>query len=647
MPIPPVFRSTVQSIVNGELDPTTLPAGTLASICEELNKSYRAGAPDVSNRAYDDLFVGALRQIEPNHPFLNVVEPEGEDAFDGPAVRHQSPMLSTDKAYRDDELARFFRRIDKVALDEGLAPQALTYKVTPKLDGIAGHDDGGVLATRGDGIDGTDITRVIDAGFDMVGGRGLGAGELVVEQQFFLDTLQPLGLMHPRNFISGFAGADTLKAHHHAAVSERMVRFVPYSTLDCWTGGARELLDGWREIAADLRQACPYLTDGVVLELVGPDSLKATLGSTRHHHRWQLALKEKGEEVETTVSAIRLQTGRTGRITPVLEIEPVEIEGARISNVTAHTAATLIRMGLGEGAVIRVSRAGGVIPYLESVELQAETLMRVDHCPSCGSATEVDGEYVICPNTASCPAQTEARLLHWFNILGNVDLFGPVTISTIVEAGYTDLLSVYALEADDFVSMGFGPQQSANLVRELRRSQRQRIHDWRFLAAFGIRHLGRGDSRKLLERHTLTDVLRLTTEQIADVPGFGPITSPLIAESFVQMGDTIRAMLDLGFNLEVTPQEASAVDGVLSGKKIVFTGAMSVGSRDAMADHARALGATVQSSVSAKTDILVAGERAGSKLKKAEALNAGQLVPVVRILDEAGWLSLVGEPVAA
>lgn len=603
--------NVVRAVVAGESRPDTLPIDDLAAACEHLNDAYRAGEPIVTDRQYDELFHGVLLDRAPDHPFVNQVEPEsGADLGRGRVV-HALPMLSTEKAYTGEEVERFFKRVERAAEDVGIAADDVVYRATPKLDGIAGFDNGKTLASRGNGEVGSDLTFGIERGLVMTDGRGHGAGEIVVDQLYFENHLESqFGLDHPRNFVAGFFAADTVKPHHEAACAAGALRFVPYETLkDVWIGSAEDFKAGWERIMADLRSACPYLTDGIVLEVhsVASDpgvetSLWAELGSTSHHHRWQIAIKPKGESKTTTVTAVRAQTGRTGRVTPVLEIEPVRLEGASITNVTAHTASSIARLGLGPGAVVEITRAGGVIPKLIDVHEPSSEVAPITACPSCEHDLETDGEYAVCINP-TCPAQAETRLIHWFRTLGTADLFGPVAAARLVEAGHTEPLTVYALTESDFEGMGFGPGQSANLVAELARSLREEIPDWRWLAAVGIRHLGRGDSRRLLSAYSLEEVIEgLSPEQIAAVEGFGPITSPLIAHSLEEQRESLRGLLALGFRLKSTRQAAQAAsDGVLAGKSVVFTGAMQSGSRDAMKEKARALGAKVQSGVNGKT----------------------------------------------
>lgn len=565
--------------------------------------------------------------------------------FTGDSVRHDAPMLSTDKAYTQDDLNRFVARVEPVAREIGLDPGKRRFRLTPKLDGIAGMlRPDKRLVTRGDGLSGTDITHAFERGMVTPDGTlTIGPDELVLNEPFFREEIEPVfNMRHPRNFIAGFVGSDTVKPHHAHAVQTRAIVFLAYDTLPRWEGNAATLLAEWQALMLRLRSLVPYRTDGVVVESIEP-AIRTHMGSTHHHHRWQVALKSKGETARTIVQTIRLQTGRTGRITPVLEILPVYLAGAEISNVTAHTAANLTERGLGIGAEIEIIRSGDVIPKLEQVTRPAEQPFAVDHCPSCGHGAETEGEYKVCPNAVGCPAQAESRLKHFFHTVGNADLFGPKTVAVLVENGYTELRGLFDLTAGDFGALGFGPGQSANLVRELDRCRFEAAADWRFLAALGLRHLGRGDARKLLAIHSLESVTSLVAEDIAAVDGFGPITSASIAEQLQEQRERIEAMIALGFNLERTQRagEGAVSSGPLAGHAIVFTGKLESGSREALVAQARAWGATIQTAVNSKTTLLVCGAKAGAKRAKAEAINAKAGHEQVRILGEVEYRAIL------
>lgn len=625
------------SITAGEVDPLILPEDQLQSLCETLNAAYRAGRPLVDDAAYDQLFTSALRTINPDNPFLNSVEPEGE-VFNAPTVRHLNPMLSTEKAYTGEEVTRFVERLKSTAAAIGLKGPVML-KVTPKLDGIACRDDGLRLVTRGDGSSGSDITHILERGAVIAGGvRGQGPGEIVVRQSYFDEVLKPrFSMSHPRNYITGFCGADSVKDHHREAAQEQAVVFVPYTTLEGWIGTADDFLAKWQVIASDLKQTVPFLTDGAVVEAVD-SQLKAELGATSSHHRWMLALKEKGETAVTRAKSITWQTGRTGRITPVVELEPIFLSGANISRVTAHHAGMVANMGIGPGAELEVIRSGEVIPKIERVISPAEVVIP-QHCPCCQHELNMEGDFLVCPNNLGCSAQVATGLIHFFKTLGNIDLFGPKTVETLVSNGLADLPAIYGLTVEQLVTIGFGPGQAANLVRELQRSKSQEIEDWRFLAAFGIPNLGRGDSRRLLEGFTLEQLLEpVTADQIVLLDGFGDLTSNVIAGELAERAALI-GMLASNFNLRRTgaaaPQRTNVEGGALNGKHVVFTGAMKTGSRDALQEQAREHGATVQSSVNSKTNYLVCGDKVGaSKTTKAEKLG-------VKVITEADYLAML------
>lgn len=629
-------------ILNGSVHLDDYSEADLQSLCEKLNQAYRQGTPVVSDAEYDNIFLAALEARNPANPFLNTVEPE-QPLTVGPLVRHASPMLSTSKAYTEDEVKRFVERVLATALDLGIDAEEVRFCVTPKLDGMACRDDGERLATRGDGLSGSDVTHILERGAVIAGPgkRGLGAGEIVVDQQYFLDVLKPqFGLSHPRNYITGFCGADTLKVHHQEAVAAQAVVFVPYATLKHLELTAEELIDQWAGLCDLVAGEVPYLTDGAVVEVMD-DAITESMGATSHHHRWMLAIKKNGETAITTARSITWQTGRTGRVTPVVELDTIELSGAKISRATAHNAGTVKSLGIGPGAQIEIVRSGSVIPKIERV-VQPVTPCLPTQCPSCEHALVWDNDFLVCPNGLVCEKQVETGLGHFFQILGNVDLFGPKTIETLVSAGYKDLESIYALTEQDFIQAGFGPGQSQNLVREVARSKSQSVEDWRFLAAFGVHHLGRGDARKLLQGFSLEDLVAgVSAQDISKLKGFGDVTSESIARQLIERKDTIAHLLPM-FTLRRTGKASLSVeddtlpvDSPIKGKGVVFTGKLITGSREDLQEAARSLGANVQSSVNSKTDYLVCGDKVGaSKIAKAEKLN-------VTVLTEAEYVTLL------
>ena len=601
----------------------------LVDLLIAYNKAYRQGAPIVSDAEYDTL-VEQLRELAPEHPFLQAVEPE---PFTGRReVRHPTPMLSIEKAYTREQLERFVARVQKEA--EVLGIDSVTFRLTPKLDGLAGRDDGSVFTTRGNGEVGYEISSAFAKGVVPIGGRGQGMGEIVVVKSYFDQHMADF-FEHPRNMVVGIISSDTLNENATTALNDRMVHFVPYSQATSITVDGRRLVADTRQLVQDLLQEVDYPTDGMVAE-VTDDRLKDQMGATAHHYRWQIAVKTKGETAQTTVTGIQWQVGRTGKITPVLEVDPVSLSGATIRRVTAHHAGNIRNSGIGIGTRIEVIRSGEVIPKLEAVlEIRGE-VERPEACPACSGPLVWQNDFLMCTNHA-CRAQIEQRISHWFRILGNADWFGIKTIRKLVENGHDSLEAIYRLSEADFSSMGFGPVQSKNLAEAITISRTKPVEDWRFLAAFGIADLGTGDSRKLLAHVPLENVVKLDPQAIAQIKGFGDKTSQSIVTSIDAMEGTIRHMLALGFNLRRTPlaTEQEAIDSPVAGKSIVFTGKMIHGAREAMQAQARALGATVQTAVSGKTDYLVCGENVGtSKINTANRLG-------VTILTESQYMAMI------
>jgi DNA ligase (NAD+) len=599
-------------------------ADKLASSLANYNAAYRAGKPEISDDRYDAL-IEQLRALSPSHPYLHYVEPEPEDLFAKSAkVRHKKMMLSTEKAYTQEEIVKFVRRIEEHADTIGIDPKSVVYRATGKLDGMAGNDIDNVLATRGDGAQGYDVTRNFDRGLVAVGGRNQGLGEIVVHLPYY-NTFLSDHFEHARNFVTGAIGADTLNEEAEQAFTEGAVRFVPYGQIFSMDVSGEELSANIAAIESEVKANTEYLLDGIVIDVLN-EKIRETIGSTSHHNKYQIAKKVKGEFGTTTVTDIRWQTGRTGVVTPVIACESIYLSGCNITSITAHNAGTVIRKGLGVGAVIEIVRAGEVVPKHERTIEAADIPTTPSHCPSCGSELvwekDLEGEdtYLRCLNVGGCEAQIANGLLHFFNIMGNIDEFGPATVDTLVKNGITTLEQIYALKEQDFMNMGFGPKESANRVTELGRSCTEQIEDWRFLAAQGIHHLGRGDSRKLLRHFPLKELEAITVEQIISIKGFGDITSPAIAYGLARRMPTIKHLLGLGFNLSSTPMAGEVIsDSPIAGKGIVFTGSMLRASRSEMEAQARSMGANVQSSVSGKTDYLVAGMNVGAgKTAKAE-----------------------------
>ena len=274
-----------------------------------------------------------LQQWDPNNEYFDDV---GASVVDGEKYTHTDPMLSTSKTWNAEQLQSFVDRVLKEAAEIGV--KKVSFKVTPKLDGMAGKYKKGVLATRGNGRTGNVVTHVFDLGIVPIGGKKDGVGEIVMSQSYFDEYLSD-EFSHPRHVVVGAVNADTIRPIITKTLKAGKIHFVRYATLPTWTGSGSDLVAKVSEITLSLAGKVDYPLDGMVAEVTN-DKVKKHMGATNHHHRWQTAIKSEGEVKETTVLDIGWQTGRTGKITPVLRLETIEVDGANISNVTAHHAAT-------------------------------------------------------------------------------------------------------------------------------------------------------------------------------------------------------------------------------------------------------------------------------------------------------------------
>ncbi len=623
------------AIAEEKIDIQTVGDDGLVEFLILANLFYRGGAQLVTDAGYDFVFLAELRRRNPAHPFLQEVEPEPVQTRK--TVQLPVRMFSTEKAYDFAALQRWANRIEKTAVENGLAFDTQIFKATPKLDGFAAYDDGKRLYTRGDGRRGTDITRVFERGLRVAveGERGMGAGEIVVSRSYFRENLAEY-FDNSRNFQASLIKEKELEQPAAEAIRQGEAVFFPFSLLPSWHGVWRELADGFDKIIDGLWDRVDYDIDGVVLEIVD-NKIKSSMGATRHHHRWQIAYKKNTETAEVEVLGVIPQTSRSGRVNPVAEIEPTKLSGALIKRVSVHHYNMVRQKGVGAGAIIRLSRSGEVIPKIEEVLVPVQPQIPAK-CPSCGSDLIWDNDFLRCINNMNCPAQITHSIGHFFKTLGNIDGFGPATINRIYRHDISTIPEIYALMEKDYVDMSFGPKQAENMVIELRRSRNEQIEDWRFLAAFGVYRMGLGNCEKLLSIHPLEEVFELTKEEVMAIKGFKEKTADAVVDGMRAISSLFDTLYGLGFNLSRTPvavpqEEMKKLP--LQGKRIVFSGTMQQGRRDDMKKQAKMLGAKIGSSITRKTDMLVTGMKVGAvKLKKAEDFG-------VKVVSELEYFKLI------
>jgi DNA ligase (NAD+) len=627
-------KSFIEQIIQQEILPDDLSDEDLAQFCQTANLAYRAGDPIVSDKDYDFIYLSALKERVPQHSLFQSVEPEGQGFSEEKALLPEA-MLSIDKAYSWEEISKWLERIQKSALLIGLVYNNIQIKSTPKLDGFAGYDDGERLYTRGDGKKGSDISRVFERGLQIFNDsvRGQGAGEIVIKKSYFEAHLSN-DFEYPRNFQASLIKEKALDIEAQQAIDAKAALFVPFAQLPNQSVSVSELEGQFTQIVKSLLASVDFDVDGVVFEVTN-DALKNQLGANRKFHRWQIAFKENKDKAQVKVLSVTPQVGRTGKITPVAELEPTLLSGATIHRATGHHYGLVREHGLGRGSIIELTRSGLVIPKIIQVLKSAPTDIP-EICPSCGEPLEWQSDFLMCINAHLCPAQVMGKMAYFFKILANNDGFGIATIEKLYEQGIRQISEIYKLDTNKLMAMGFGEKTSHNLIGQLARSSAEKIEDWRFLAAFGVVRLGMGNCENLLRSCLLKDIFDLTVEKISDIEGFAELSAQTIVDGLACIKTEFNLISEQDFNLELTrlQKDLVAFTHKLNAKKLVFTGKMQ-GSREQMKKHAKSIGIQVLTSVNAKTDYLVIGEKVGQK-KIENAQKFG-----VEILTEEKYLAII------
>ena len=621
----------IQDITNQRILISDLTDEDLLEFCKFANQSYRDGSPIISDEDYDFIYALELSKRLPDHPFLQKVEDENV-GFSEEKIKLPEKMLSTDKAYSWEEVNKWLERVRKFSEEIDFSLDNIQIKGTAKLDGFAGFDDGNKLYTRGDGNKGSDITRVFERGLGTFNNsnRGQGPGEIVVKRSYFEKHLSA-HFEYPRNFQASLIKEKELDQFAKDAITNEAALFVPFSQLPFWAGGISEFINNFNSIVSDLESGVDFDIDGVVFEIVNSE-LKSHMGSNRKFHRWQIAFKENKEKAQVKVLSVTAQVGRTGKITPVAELEPTQLSGATIYRASGHHYGLVKEQGLGSGSIIELTRSGLVIPKINKVIRPVEAEIP-SKCPSCDENLTWESDFLMCLNHEGCKDQIIGKIIYFYKVLANNDGFGEATIQKLYDQGIRNVGDIYKLTEFELVLMGFGEKTSQNLINQLIRSRQESIEDWRFLAAFGVLRLGMGNCENLLKNYPLDQVFDLSVEDISNIDGFAELTAELIFNGLLNIKPQYENLIKDGFELEKTLilGETNTSDNLYHNKKIVFTGSMS-SSRAELQKQAKAFGAIVGSSVSSKTDLLIIGENVGqSKIKAAEKHG-------VEILSEAEYL---------
>ncbi|MBB5714525.1 NAD-dependent DNA ligase LigA [Sphingomonas aerophila] len=678
----------------------TAAAAELEALAAEIarhNRLYHTDdAPEISDADYDAL-VRRNAAIEAAFPQLVRTDSPSAQVGAAPAghlakVRHARAMLSLDNAFSAEEVADFVARVRRFLKLPDEAPVALTAE--PKIDGLScslRYENGRLIQalTRGDGTTGEDVTENVRTIADIpqqLAGAAPSVAEIRGEVYMAKDDFTRLNarllaeegetarqFANPRN-----AAAGSLRQKDPAVTATRPLRFLAHG----WGETSEAIADSqfaamgriadWGLPVSDLLVRCdtvdealahyarieaeradlPFDIDGVVYKVDRFD-WQARLGTIGRAPRWGLAHKFPAERAQTTLERIDIQVGRTGKLTPVARLHPVTVGGVVVTNATLHNADEIERLGVRPGDRVVLQRAGDVIPQI------VENLTRDEprepwtfptNCPECGSeALAEEGEVDIrCTGGLICPAQRVERLRHFVS-RGAMDIEG--LGAKQIEDFFRDGLVSSPADIFRLTEERLAPRKkdgrvwAANLVRAI--EEKREPDPVRFLFGIGIRHIGSITARDLLKAfgtvERLAEVAQAAQEDpaaradIESVEGIGPAVAEALVDFFAEEHNR-QAWDDLLSEVHPLPFAGQTHASEVSGKTVVFTGTLETMSRDEAKAQAENLGARVSGSVSAKTDLVVAGPGAGSKLKKAAELG-------VSVIDEAGWAEIVAKTV--
>ena len=587
----------------------------LVKLLEKANKAYREGNPIISDAEYD-AYIEELKNLDPNHPYLNKVE---EESFEKPKIKHTEPMLSIEKVFSVEDLGKWFKRIEKNYND-------VAYKITPKLDGMAAKYENGTLSTRGDGYEGFDITDAIKKGLVVEQGNHP-LGEIVMNKDYFNENLSEK-YAHPRNVVVGAIKCDKLSKDQEVSMKAGAIKFIAYDELPLFIGRSEAIIKNLSEIIQDLTEKTPYPIDGFVISVVNSD-IRKELGNTNHHYRWNVAYKEQTDIKQTRVYSISWQVGRNN-ITPVLEVDPVEVSGCIIKRVTGHNYGYLHSKGIGVGSTIEIIRSGEVIPKVVNVLIRMETEYCF-HCPVCGEETILVNNTIKCVNS-NCGGQIQSKLNHFFKTL-KVDYFGKKSIERLVNNGYISPVDILNMSKQEFIECGFGTGQSKNLVNSLNYLLKTPVELYKLLSGISIPLLGESEAKKLLNHYSLEDLLYVTPDELLKLEGFGEIKSNTIYKGIVSNRKLIEQLIIIFGDKEYI-EEGHRGNNMLNRQSFVFTGTMSQ-KRDNLFNLCKENGGIPQNSITKNTNFLVMGERVGkSKTQKAEKLN-------IQMITENDFMNMI------
>lgn len=643
--------------------------------------------PVKSDQAYDQLRIELIELENHNPEYITADSPtqrvSGKPLSAFVSRKHIIPMLSLDNAFADTDILQFGQRIQTKLM---LNLNSINYACEPKLDGLAVscHYHAGIFTsalTRGDGESGEDVTANVKT-IRYLPLKLLGSdypehlevrGEVFIGKQGF-EKLNQDALSkgekifaNPRNAAAGslrqLDARVTAKRHlqlfcymglshdpkvelpssQHEILNQLISWGLPVCPDNKLVSGLDDVLS-YHAYIYDKRQKLPYEIDGVVYKL-DDVSLQAQMGFAARSPRWAIAHKFPAQEVTTVVKAIDFQVGRTGAVTPVASLQPVSVGGVTVSNVSLYNFEELQRKDVRVGDTVFIRRAGDVIPELVKVILAKRIANTVSvkipvACPICGATvSKPAGEAIArCIAGFSCPAQVKGAIRHFASRGAmNIEGLGERLVNVLVDQGLVkQVIDLFSLQEEVLVALPrMGRKSVENLLSAIAETV-EKVSLPRFIYALGIREVGVATAKVLAEELlSIEEIMHSSLERLQELPEVGPVVAARIHDFFQiqQNREMVQGFQVLGFNLSQNAKEAT-VDLPLVNQIFVLTGGLSSMSRDEVTARIQALGGRVSTSVSKKTTAVIAGEKSGSKLKKAAALG-------VEVLDEKALLALL------
>ena len=640
---------------------------------------YVKNAPEISDATYDAL-LRRLQELEDAYPDLQRDDSPTQRVGAEPVealgkVQHAAPMLSLEAVLEGDAVREFLRRIG----EQGDGAPRLDLE--PKFDGFSVelvYADGELQtgSTRGNGEQGEDITRNLRTvraiplrlrGDDPVPGRLAVRGEVFLPRQAFTDLNRERvqrgeeAFANPRNAAAGmmrqldsrklagiafdafFYQLLAVDGEAPSTHADMLAQFRQWGLPTCplnQTGADFDAVRDYHQRLAERRDELDYEIDGVVIE-VDDLRLRERLGVRTRNPRWAVAWKFAPREEVTRIDDIVVQVGRTGILTPVALLQPVDVGGVTVSRATLHNQDEIERKDIRVGDKVRLVRAGDVIPEVaervkEPGRKREEPFSMPDECPVCGTSLVRQGAYVVCPAGLACQAQLVGHLTHYADRDAmDIDHLGEKTAHRLAESGLvSDLADLYTLAPEDIEQLeGFAERSARQLHDAIQGSLEPRLD--RFLYALGIRHVGRRAARLLARRfRDLDALLEVEAGAVEAIPGLGPEIARSVADFFADAGnrEVLARMREHGLEIGRMPRQRSS----LQGKTFVFTGALQHHTREEAKELVESRGGRATSSVSGETDYLVVGEEPGSKLGQAREHD-------VEIIDEDAFEALLEE----